>query len=81
MEKYKEGQIAHMKWVYSVKLKVISDRNNPFKIRSLVMQGNWHQFGLDCGFEEDKMMRIKLVRYELQNLGGHIQKSPIFHVC
>lgn len=40
MEKYKQGQIVHMEWVYAIKLKVITETNNPFKVKTLVMQGN-----------------------------------------
>lgn len=81
MEKYKQGQIVHMEWVYAIKLKVITETNNPFKVKTLVMQGNWNQFGIQCGFERGKMMRIKLVRYELHNEDGRNKAIPIFHVC
>ena len=81
MHKYKQGQIVHMEFVYSVKLKVIKHGDNPLKIKSLVMQGNWQQFGQDCGFEERKMLRIKLVSCKDQDEGGHNKKVPIFHVC
>ena len=81
MEKYKRARITHMDWTYSIKLKVVTHRDNPFKIKSLVMQGNWKQFGLDCGFEEGKMIRIKLFRYELHIEDDYNKPMPIFHVC
>ena len=81
MGTYKKGKIVHMDLTYSIKLKVIADTSNPLKIKSLVMEGNWNQFGLECGFEEGKMMRIKLFHYELHNEDAHNKTIPIFHVC
>lgn len=81
MDTYKKGKIVHKDLTYSIKLKVIADSNNPFKIKSLVMEGNWKQFGVECGFEEGKMMRIKLFRYELHNQDAKNKTIPIFHVC
>ena len=71
----------HRKWVYSVNLHVVTREQDHSQIKALVLEGNWYQFGQDCGFEEEKMLRIKLVRYEVQKLDDEILKIPIFHVC
>ncbi|PWA49337.1 replication protein A 70 kDa DNA-binding subunit B [Artemisia annua] len=81
MQKYRKGEIVHRKWVYSVNLHVVTHEQDHSQIKSLVLEGNWYQFGQDCGFEEEKIMRIKLVRYEVQKLNDEILKIPIFHVC
>lgn len=62
MHKYRRAEITHMNWVYGIKMQMVLHKNNPFNIKALVMEGNWYQFGQDCGFEKNKMMRIKLVR-------------------
>ncbi|PWA56085.1 replication protein A 70 kDa DNA-binding subunit B [Artemisia annua] len=81
MQKYRKGEIVHRKWVYSVNLHVVTHEQDHNQIKALVLEGNWYQFAQDCGFEEEKMLRIKLVRYEVQKIDDEILKIPIFHVC
>ena len=81
MQKYRKGEIVHRKWVYSVNLHVVTHEQDHSQIKALVLEGNWYQFGQDCGFEKGKILHIKLVRYEVQKLDDEILKIPIFHIC
>ncbi|PWA40629.1 replication protein A 70 kDa DNA-binding subunit C [Artemisia annua] len=81
MQNYRKGEIVHRKWVYSVNLHVVTHEQDHSQIKALVLEGNWYQFGQDCGFKKEKILRIKLVRYEIQKLVDEILKIPIFHVC
>ncbi|PWA33433.1 replication protein A 70 kDa DNA-binding subunit B [Artemisia annua] len=79
--KVPKGRDHAQKWVYSVNLHVVTHEQDHSQIKALVLEGNWDQFGQDYGFEEEKILRIKLVRYEVQKLDDEILKIPIFHVC
>ena len=56
-------------------------KENPGRTNHVNAFGEWEQFGQDCHFQYNKMLRFRLV-YVVTDLNGPQQISyPLFHVC
>lgn len=47
----------------------------------LTLKGKWSEFGRDCGFDNGRMMRLKLIRIQTRYVAGSEDGVPLFHVC
>ncbi|PWA50645.1 hypothetical protein CTI12_AA468260 [Artemisia annua] len=55
---------------FQMRAEIVIEHDSIKKKELLILKGNWHQFGKDCAFEENSMLRFKLVRIDKRYVGG-----------
>ena len=81
MHLYMTAVLRHQQIEYTFDLNMDYHKENPGRTNHVNAFGEWEQFGLDCHFEYNKMLRFRLL-YIVTDLNDPQQLSyPFFHVC
>ncbi|GJZ86786.1 hypothetical protein Tco_0658396, partial [Tanacetum coccineum] len=67
MHLYRKALIRHQKNKFEMKMKMDRHLEKPSRTNHVNIRGKWRQFGKACGFEYNKMMRVKYM-YAVQSL-------------
>ncbi|PWA56705.1 hypothetical protein CTI12_AA417090 [Artemisia annua] len=84
LRKYTRAKLVHrnvMKNGFQMRAEIVIEHDNIKKEELLILKGDWHQFGKDCAFQDNSMLRLKLVRIDKRYVGGADDGVPVFHVC
>jgi hypothetical protein len=72
LEKCRTAKLVHRKvWgpYVQMNLELVFEHDNTTCKKLLLMKGNCLAFGQDCGFEDRKMLRLKLVSFDNEYIG------------
>ncbi|PWA40215.1 hypothetical protein CTI12_AA564910 [Artemisia annua] len=84
LRKYTRAKLVHRNVMgngFQMRAEIVIEHDSIKKKELLILKGNWHQFGKDCAFQENSMLRFKLVRIDKRYVGGADDGVPVFHVC
>ncbi|PWA39191.1 hypothetical protein CTI12_AA574290 [Artemisia annua] len=84
LRKYTRAKLAHRNVMgngFQMCAEIVIEHDNIKKEELLILKGDWHQFGKDCAFQDNSMLRLKLVRIDKRYVGGADDGVPVFHVC
>lgn len=77
LDKCDSAYVVHMNVRFPMKL-----RKSLHLMRlKVVLKGKWDEFARQCGFAENKMMRLKLVSIVNEDVDGGRVKVAVFNVC
>ncbi|GJY99669.1 hypothetical protein Tco_0517099 [Tanacetum coccineum] len=79
MHTYKKAYVVNRHIQYPMVVQMVVHKKKPLRNNHVVLKGNWRGFGMDCGFVEPKMMRVKLVRIIPEYIDGR-QEQKILEV-
>nr|GEX81443.1 hypothetical protein [Tanacetum cinerariifolium] len=82
MHQHRKVLVKHQGIEYEMKMKMDYHKEKPERTNHVGIHGKWKQFGRECGFEHDKMLRIHYIGIARQ-LDSYNEEDKIlnFHVC
>nr|GEW82753.1 hypothetical protein [Tanacetum cinerariifolium] len=82
MHQHRKVLVKHQGIEYEMKMKMDYHKEKPERTNHVGIYGKWKQFGRECGFEHDKMLRIHYIGTARQ-LDRYDEEDEIlnFHVC
>ncbi|GKB83322.1 hypothetical protein Tco_0950217 [Tanacetum coccineum] len=82
MHQHRKVLVKHQGIQYEMKMKMDYHKEKPERTNHVGIYGKWKQFGRECGFKHDKMLRIHYIGTARQ-LDSYDEEDEIliFHVC